>query len=155
MPFIPFRPHEKQFSASRAAIVATPATVQENQAQLVATDSLPVATVTQGNALTVAGGSRTVATGNADRTGTIATLATIADPPPENVFSQARSTSLRFFLDRANPPDTAQALAWLLDSLPHNPHLTQDQRTHAQAALHWLAEEEYRQRCYILFAQGG
>lgn len=147
MPFIPFRPHEKHVSPPRAATVAKPAIVQENQAQLAATELLTVATVTRSHSKTVAVGSRTVATGNSDRMGTIATVATIAGQPPD----LRPSTAARFFLDKAIPQGTAQGLAWLVDSLPHNPHLSPAQRTQAEAALHWLADEEYGQRCYILF----
>ncbi len=71
---------------------------------------------------------------------------TLTQPPAP------RPSVTRFFLDRAIPPDTAQALAWLLDSLPHNPHLTQAQRAQAQAALHWLAEEMRICRCAVLFS---
>lgn len=144
MPFVPFSPREKQFAPPGAATVAIPAIVQENQAQLAATELLPVTTVTPSHSKTVAVSSRTVATGNTDRMGTIATLATIAGPPSENAL-------LRFFLDRAIPPDIAQGLTWLLDSMPHNPHLSPAQRAQAEASLHWLANEEYQQRCYILF----
>lgn len=88
---------------------------------------------------------------------TAVTMAEIAEPPPpvphppENTFSQSSTTAARFFLDKAIPQGTAQGLAWLLDSLPHNPHLSPAQRAQAEAALHWLADEEYGQRCYILF----
>lgn len=141
MPFIPFRPLDNQTSPPRAATVAKPAIVKENQAQLAATELLPVATVTLSHSKTVAVGSRTVATGNTDRIGTIATLATVAGSPPANAI-------LRFFLDKAIPQGTAQGLAWLLDSLPHNPPA---QRTQAEAALHWLAEEMLACRCAVLF----
>lgn len=77
---------------------------------------------------------------------------------PGDTFSEKQgqpapkpSTAARFFLDKAIPQGTAQGLAWLLDSLPHNPQLSPAQRAQAEAALHWLADEEYQQRCYILF----
>lgn len=77
---------------------------------------------------------------------------------PGDTFSEKQGqpapkppTSARFFLDRAIPPDKAQGLAWLLDSLPHNPHLSPAQRAQAEAVLHWLVEEMLACRCAVLF----
>ncbi len=150
MSYRPFRPSEKHFAPPLFAIVATPAIVQENQAQLVATELRQSATVIAEKTKppeSVANHRRTVAEKNTHKIDTVATIATVADQAAESAVSH----HALFFLDRAIPADMAHGLAWLLDSLPFNPQLSPTQREQATVTLHWLAEEEYRQRCYILF----
>lgn len=154
MSYRPFVPFKTANQGKPSAIIAIPAIVQEYPAQVIATELRHSATVTAekvGAAETVANNRRTIATRNADKTGTVATIATVARRQTDNALSQGSANSARFFLDRAIPPDKAQGLAWLLDSLPHNPNLSPAQRAQAEMALHWLADEEYQQRCYILF----
>ena len=136
MSYRPFVPAKTENQDKPPAIVAIPATVREYPAQVIATELRHSATVTAEKveaAETVANNRRTIATGNADKTGTVATIATVASLKTENeIDEEALQERAGILMDNGIPQEQADGLALALHLLQLHPQ--------AEAALCWLID---------------
>ena len=133
MSYIPFRKR-----AAASAIVAIPAIVPENQAQVAAIRLRELAIVPQGYMPTVAISRSSVATGNADIMDTVATIATIAGIGSQIKPFDSWQCSVRYLtgnlLGPAIPLEQAEYLAKLFCCLSFNSFMDEQKNWQAEAA---------------------